>query len=183
MVITWPHFHILQTLFWRIGLKEAAHKASPPAQAMTWLGLQFDTVEMTVTFPSEKLQNTFQLVEDWVSRQAANIHQLQALLGQLLHIAQCCQSTRLFLNCMLATLRECPGDGTIWLSPELKKDLQWFLHNSTACNGVSIIDEDACPGHGHLCGCLYHWLWGCVWKEGIEHHLSPTHTGPGAPHF
>ena len=44
---------------------------------------------------------------------------------------------------MLATLRECPGDGTIWLSPEFKKDLQWFQLYASASNGVSIIDEDA----------------------------------------
>ena len=64
------HFHMLQTLLRSLGLKEAAHKASPPAEAMTWLGLRFDTVEMTVTIPPEKLQDTVRLVEDWVGRQA-----------------------------------------------------------------------------------------------------------------
>ena len=43
------HFHMLQTLLQHLGLKEAAHKASPPAQAMTWLDLRFDTIEMIVT--------------------------------------------------------------------------------------------------------------------------------------
>ena len=49
---------------------------------MTWLGLQFNTIKMSVTIPLAKLQDTLQLVEDWASRQAANIHQLQALLGK-----------------------------------------------------------------------------------------------------
>ena len=44
---------------------------------------------------------------------------------------------------MLATLRECPGDGPIQLSPEFEKDLQSFQLYATASNGVSIIDEDA----------------------------------------
>ena len=136
------HFHMLQSLLLHLGLKEAAHKASPPAQVMTWLGLQFDTIEMSVTIPLEKLQDTLRLVEDCVGRQAANIHQLRVLLGKLLHIAQCCQSARLFLNCMFATLRDCPGDGTIQLSAEFKKDLQWFRLYATSSNGVSIIDED-----------------------------------------
>ena len=90
------------------------------------------------------MQDTLWLVEDWVGMQTANIHQLWALLGKLLHIAQCCKSARLFLNRMLATLREFPTIGTIQLAPELKKDLQWFWLYASASNEVSIIDEDAC---------------------------------------
>ena len=89
------------------------------------------------------MQDTVRLVEDWAGRKAANIHQLRALLEKLLHIAQCCQSVRLFFNPMLANLRECPGDGTIQLPPEFKKDLQWFRLYPTTSNGVSIRDEDA----------------------------------------
>ena len=83
------HFHMLQSLLQHIGLKETAHKASPPTQAMTWQGLQFNTVKMSVTIPQENLKDILRLIEDWVSRQAANIHQLRTLVGKLLHIAQC----------------------------------------------------------------------------------------------
>ena len=58
------HFHMLQTLLRCLGLKEAYHNASHPAQAMTWLSLRFDTVEMTVTMPPEKLQDTLWFIED-----------------------------------------------------------------------------------------------------------------------
>ena len=58
------HFNKIHTLLWRLGLKEAAHKASPLAQVMTWLGLWFDTIEMSVKIPLEKLQDTLRLVED-----------------------------------------------------------------------------------------------------------------------
>ena len=47
------HLHTLHTLLHHLGLKEAAHKASPPVQAMIWLDLQFDTVEMT-DYPTGK---------------------------------------------------------------------------------------------------------------------------------
>ena len=80
---------MLQSLLQRLSLKEAAHKASFPAQAMTWLGLWFNTVEMSVTIPQEKLKDTLWLVEDWAGRQAANIHEVRALFGKLLHIVQC----------------------------------------------------------------------------------------------
>ena len=46
------------------------------------------------------------LVEEWDTKSLATIHQLQALLGKLLHIAHCCSLARLFVNGMLATLRK-----------------------------------------------------------------------------
>ena len=102
------HFYMLQSLLQCLDLKGAVHKASPPAQAMTWLSIHFDTVEMSVTIKQKKLNDTLWLVKDWGSRKAANINQLRALLGKLLPIAQCCHSTRLFLTCMLSTLRNWP---------------------------------------------------------------------------
>ena len=73
--------------------------------------------------------------------QSARIHRLQALLGKLLHVAQCYSSTRLFLNHMLAMLTDCPDKGTISLTPEFRKDLQWFKLYATSNNGVSMIEE------------------------------------------
>ena len=52
------------------------------------------------------------------------------------------QSARLFLNHMLATLRDCPDEDTLHLSVEFKKDLQWFRLYVASRNGVCIIDED-----------------------------------------
>ena len=45
---------------------------------------------------------------------------------------------------MVATLWDCSGDGTIQLSPEFKKDLQWFRLYAAFSNEVFIIDEDVC---------------------------------------
>ena len=38
-----------------VGLMEAKYKASPPVQKMTWRGLDFDMVSMSVTIPPNKL--------------------------------------------------------------------------------------------------------------------------------
>ena len=83
------HFHMLQSQLQCLGLKDAALKAYTQAQAMTWLGLWFDTIEMSVTNPPAMVQDTLRVIEDWAGKQAANIHQLWALLGKLLYIAQC----------------------------------------------------------------------------------------------
>ena len=49
------HFTNLRTLLAKLGLQEVAHKASPPSQVLVWLGLQLDTVDMTVSLPQDKL--------------------------------------------------------------------------------------------------------------------------------
>ena len=59
------HFTNLGSLLATLGLHEAAHKASPPSQVMVWLGLQFDTVAMTVSLPQDKLAEIQLLVHHW----------------------------------------------------------------------------------------------------------------------
>ena len=68
------HFHMLQSLLQHLSLKEAAYKASPLAQAITWLRPWFTTIEMSVTIPQEKFKDTLQLVEDWAGRQVGSQH-------------------------------------------------------------------------------------------------------------
>ena len=93
---------------------------------------------MSVNIPQKKLQDTHHLVEEWGIRKSANIHQLQAPLGKLLHLAQCCPATRRFLSHMLATLIDCPDKGTISLTTEFRKDQVV----ATKCPKLSFIRED-----------------------------------------
>ena len=48
------HFNQLQATLDDHSLVEAKHKESPPSQCMTWLGLDFDSVIMTITILSTK---------------------------------------------------------------------------------------------------------------------------------
>ena len=91
---------------------------------MTWLFLQFNMVDMTVSFPQNKVEETLWLVEVWGAKHSVNIHQLRMLLWKLFHIAQCCTANRLFLICMLMTLRECATTSHIILSTKFQEDLQ-----------------------------------------------------------
>ena len=59
------HFTTVQATLHRLGIDEAKHKACPPAQVMIWLGLHFDTTEMTITIPPAKLTEIEALVAEW----------------------------------------------------------------------------------------------------------------------
>ena len=70
------------------GLKEAAYKASHAAQAMTWLGLWFNTIEMSVTIPLEKLMDTLRLVEESQHSPASGSHWQVATHSSVLPVCQ-----------------------------------------------------------------------------------------------
>jgi hypothetical protein len=106
---------------------------------MIWLGLEFDTTAMTVSIPRDKLQDIRQQLQQWSHKKSASITQLRALLGKLLHIAQCCKPARLFLGRMLATLRQCSPTGHTPLPPAFQKDVQWFKKYLPATNGVYLL--------------------------------------------
>ena len=70
------HFTMLRHLLQYLCLKEALHKVSTPAHAMTWLGLQFNTVNMTVIIPSGQMQGMLLLVVECSNKRSANTNQL-----------------------------------------------------------------------------------------------------------
>jgi len=165
-------FSKLQALLDTAGLQEAKHKASPPTQVLVWLGIEFDTVEMTISIPHDKLTAIRDLVEDWKCRSHAHITQLRSLMGKLLHIAQCSAPARLFLNRMLNTLRQCPPHGNIQLSTEFRKDLAWFEAFLPTTNGIFFIDnEHGSAEHVYVDSCLS----GCggIYRKEAYHHMFP----------
>ena len=137
------HFSLLHGTLKCLCLRAALHKASPRARVMTWLFLQFNMIDMTVLIPQCMLEETLWLVEAWRAKYSVNIHYLRMLLGKLFHIAQWCTPTRLFLICMLMTLRECTTIGHISLSTKFHKDLQSFQLYTACTNSVSMMNEDS----------------------------------------
>ena len=99
---------------------------------MTWLGFKFDTVQMTITLPPEKLIEIMELIHNWTHRVMATIQELWSLMGKLLHVAQCCPPVHLFTNRMLDTL----------LSTEFQKDVTWFQSFFPRIDCVFLIHED-----------------------------------------
>ena len=59
------HFGSLHGTLNHLRLVEAKHEASPPSQVMTLSGLQFDTVNVTITIPHAKLIEIISLVTEW----------------------------------------------------------------------------------------------------------------------
>jgi len=141
-----------------LGLNEAPHKLCPPNTSMVFLGIDFDSITLTLRIPPDKVQEVLELLEQWRHRHTASRNQLQSLLGRLHHVAKCVKPARLFVSRMLETLRDAPASGQAVLSEDFMRDVHWFLQFMPHTNGVSMMAHpglEQMTGHSsHLDACL-----------------------------
>ncbi len=97
-------FKECKELLSELGLKEAPSKSTPPNTCMTWLGIVFNTTDMTMSIPVGKIQQIHTQAREWIGRSACTSKQLKKLLGKLFFAASCSSTLRLFTNRMLQTL-------------------------------------------------------------------------------
>ena len=74
---------------------------------------------------------------------------------------------------MLTSRRDCPEKGIISLTPEFRKDLQWFKLYATSNNGVPMIAEDSRQPID-----IFMDAWHC-----LHHQLQCIVPGSGIPHW
>ena len=146
----------LQDIMRELGVAEALHKVCQPSQTMIWLGILFNSVEMTMTIPSEKMAEIGTTLREWDGKTRATQREIQSLLGLLNFVASVSPPARIFTNRILETLREAPKRGTETLSLGFKKDLHFFLTLWPDYNGVRIIEKHnvECQGSLELDACL-----------------------------
>ena len=56
---------------------------------MIFVGILFDTKNLTISIDGQRLAEISQLVLYWLSKQVCNIKDLQSLLGKLNFVSQC----------------------------------------------------------------------------------------------
>ena len=106
-----------------VGGNQAQSMSTLLSKLLLWLGIRFDTINMTVPIPDGKLAEIITLAADWTLKRVASIHKLSTILGKLFYVALCCASARFFINRMLNTLRAGPAEGVVRLSCDFWKDI------------------------------------------------------------
>ena len=122
-----------------LGLEENIPKACPPATSQAVLGIQVDTVSMTLSVTPERIQTTKDLLLVWQSRSRCTKTELRSLLGKLCSIVRCVRQSRVFINRLLTVLRSFGTEKHVIVSPEFKKDIMWWSTFMAKYNGVSFI--------------------------------------------
>ena len=138
-------FNTMGALLSELGLEESADKACAPAQRMTYLGVHFDTVKMTMSVPGDKLQEIRAELELWKRKTTSDRKGLQSILGKLFWISRVVVYSRPFMGRLLQQLRDMKdvkAGAKVPLSMESKKDILWWMTYLRTFNGVSVIIND-----------------------------------------
>jgi hypothetical protein len=136
---SWDAFNNLGQILDRCGFEESVEKACPPNTKMIFVGILFDTNNLTISIDGQRLAEISQLVLDWLTKQVCNKKELQSLLGKLNFVSQCVRPRRIFVNRLLNWLREIPEKGQISIPDDFKLDLCWWRTFLPSYNGVSLM--------------------------------------------
>ena len=118
-------YNCLGAILQKSGFKD---KASPPSEIMSFLGVLFNTVTMTMEITPERLEEIRKLTHSWLEKESASLKQVQSLLGKLNCVAACVKPSRFYIGRLLNWVR------SIYDSPEslhiisdyVRKDLLWW---------------------------------------------------------
>ena len=135
-------YHCLGAILKKCGFEEALDKASPPSEIMSFLGVLFNTLTMTIEITPDRLVEIRSLVKSWINRDMASLKQVQSLLGKLNFIAACVKPSRIFVSRLLRWLRSIYSSSSEMHSVPhyVKKDLIWWDRFLPLYNGVSMME-------------------------------------------
>ena len=120
----------------RLGLTESSAKA----RVVSCLGVQFDTVNMTMSVPPSRLAEITSLLASWRIRKSCTKTALQSLVGKLMFVAKCVRQSQIFVSRILDVLRSIQSPTHhVRLTAEFRKDIRWWQLFLPLYNGVSVI--------------------------------------------
>ena len=134
-------FETLRDILHKCGLKEALEKTVPPCTLMVFLGIQVNTIALTLTIPNDKWQEIQQELSKWECKKVASLKDVQRLAGLLNFACRCVRSGRVYLSRILNFLRTLPKNGVRCIPKMVKEDVKWWREFAEDFNGVSLIPE------------------------------------------
>lgn len=130
---------LLRTLGWAI----AWHKVVGPTQKLTFLGIEIDSLSMTMRLPVEKVIAYRILFNEFLERSRASKRQIQRIAGIMAFSSHVVNGGKIYQQRVLDSLRSVRRpQHRIRLGIEFKKDLQGWLMLLEVTNSKSIRKEE-----------------------------------------
>ena len=97
----WRTYQELRKVLEFCGLEESVKKTCQPSTQMVFMGILFDSENLTLTVTPERLMEIKMLVNEWFKFEKATLKQFQSLIGKLNFVAQCVKPARIFISRLL----------------------------------------------------------------------------------
>ena len=123
-----------------LGVPIAEDKTDGPATTITYLGIEIDTVAMTIRLPAEKLEKVKLLMKEWAGRRKCTKRELLALIGFLAFVCKVVKPGRIFLRRLIDLSTVVSSlNHYIYLNNEARADIDWWVKFFPKWHGVAII--------------------------------------------
>ena len=133
-------FDDLGSVLSKAHIEESVGKCCPPSTKMVFLGVLFDTLDMTLSITPERLIEIKSLLQLWSSKTHATKKEVQSIIGKLNFVAACVKPGRIFLARMFAFLRTMKDTASVPLNEPFSRDIYWWDRFLLDYNGVSIMN-------------------------------------------
>ena len=134
-------FEQLYTLLNKLRIWESTHKRCSPDVEMPFLGILANTISMTLSLTTSRLQEIKDEAQQWLCKEAASKKDMQRLIGKLNFAAGTVRAGRLFYSRIISFMTSLPRHGIRKLDSEVRRDIRWWAVFLDQFNGISMIPE------------------------------------------
>jgi hypothetical protein len=118
------HFQLTFSTLTKLGFTLSNSKTISPTSVAICLGISFNIQIGVLQIPTTKLQEVLSLCKIYVSKSKITKRQLQALLGSLMFLQKAIKPARLFVNRILALLRNMGTTASVAIDEGTYQDLR-----------------------------------------------------------
>ena len=175
---------VLISLLRKLGFSIHWGKVVDPTQKITFLGVELDSVQMSMRLPHDKLSILRQELQGFLGRKRATKRQLQSLAGRLSWAAAVVKGGRVFLRRIfnkISMLRH--SCHRTLVTVDVRQDIVWWFQFIQSFNGKSLLLDktpiecvytDACDkGAGGSFGAdWFYYNWSQDWPEAETFHIN-----------
>ena len=177
------HMRQLMALLRRLGFAISFPKLAGPAQKITFLGVELNSVTGTLGLPQDKLQSFISDVQRMYDRKSATKREFQSMAGKLCYMSQVIHAGRPFFRRILDRIKvlKHPAHRSR-ITRDIRLDLAWWINFAQIFNGtVPMLDQrpsapvcvDACNrGGGGYFGAEFFNIQWSQWPGSEELHIN-----------
>jgi hypothetical protein len=140
-------YNLLLQVLGQLGFQISWEKVFPPSQRVTFLGVNIDSVQETLSLPADKLEILQVELCNWQAKRKATKRELQQLIGKLNWAARVVKGGRTFLRRLIdlmCTLQR--KHHHVRLGCSARADINWWASYISKFNGTAFfIRKDTAP--------------------------------------
>ena len=153
-----------------LGVLIAPEKTEGPTTRITVLGIEFDTLEMVLRLPDDKLERVGRTLSTWRGRRSGTRRDLESLAGTLQNACSVVRPGRFFMRRiydLLAGTHAFKPFYMVRLNVECQADIEWWATFVTQWNGVSLLRplRSAAPDVEVWSDASGSWGCGAMWQS------------------